>query len=69
MTAFHWNDNVFFERLPSGDVRVWKTMFKGGPMLFELVVPAKDWCSIVSACSVNPGYKTFRQVEKIHKGR
>jgi len=69
MAAFHWKDNVFFESLPSGDVRVWKTMFKGGPMLFELVVPSKDWCTIVSECSAKPGYDTFMKVEKIHKGK
>lgn len=70
MAAFHWRDDIFFERLANGDVRVYKRAFAGGPILFEMTVPTREWCSIVAACSATPGLPdTFRIAEKLHTGR
>lgn len=68
MAGFLWND-VVFEPLPSGDVKVWKPMFRGGPPLFEIVVPGADWCRIVTACSAHPSPETHAVIAKLHLRR
>lgn len=67
MTAKHWKDNVFFERLPNGDMKITKTM--GGFQIFDLVVPGREWCSIFATFAAEPGAATYREVEKLYFGK
>jgi len=70
MSKFHWKDDVYFERLYNGDMKVFKTL--GGPdgvELFDIVVPAREWCAIISQCSAMPSDQTFRYIEQVHLGK
>jgi hypothetical protein len=53
VSVFHHRDGLYFERLADGSVRMFKraTANPADPLLFEHIIPASEWPSIVSSVS------------------
>lgn len=53
---FHQRDGLYFDRLPNGDVHILKTVdgrarSSDAPKLFEQVIPAGEWESVIATVS------------------
>lgn len=56
---FHVHNNLFFEKLPGGNVKVikypddttWSNDLPSFPRLFELLIDTSAWASIISSMS------------------
>ena len=51
--GFHWSRGMYFRRLPDGGVEVTQTKEGGGKndVVWQRVIPAAEWASIVTAVS------------------
>lgn len=51
--GFHWQDGLFFKRVPDGNVRIRQHAERGASdeVLSEIIIPPNEWASIV--CSVS----------------
>lgn len=57
---FHWRDNIYFERLENGSVRIRKFTatpnfesvdWQYQPTEFDITIPGLEWCSIIATVS------------------
>lgn len=63
--AIHWQDGVYFERMPNGDVKVWKDSMFG--RVFEITVPHGQWISIAAMLGIHP--QSYDLARMAHMGR
>ena len=77
---FHYKDNLFFGRRSDGSVRIlkfaspptdWPAVMNEYPdAMFDAIVDADSWCSVVATVSVfNEQHGTFYAAKNFHDGK
>lgn len=66
---FHSQDGLMFKRRHDGSVRVWVVEFPGDKTVFETILPATSWGSVMATMSAHGETgPTWRAAVAIHHG-